>query len=81
MNEKLIDLAKSDTEQNLPMTEHDVELLKNVFTKKLTTSFINHTLESIVLEESQAFFADQKTLEQTIEIIQTRVQTLLNEQM
>lgn len=51
--------------------------------------FINHitrvterdeTLVSIVNEEAGAFFADQKSAEETAKLIQTRVQLYLNEQ-
>ena len=39
----------------------------------------NQTIRNIILEEAQCYFAGDKSLEDTCEIIQSRVQTYLDE--
>ena len=81
VNEEMIEAAMQDDGIHRHLTEEDAEALKEILNRKLTTSFITESLRNIVVEESQAYFSDQKTIEQTVEIIQNRVQTLLNENM
>lgn len=53
---------------------------KLVDTTKKSTDF-NDKIESIILEEVNPYFMGEKSLDETIEIIQNRVQTLVNESM
>ena len=80
-NEELIDDAMQEDESiRRPLNEDEAELFRELFNRKLTTAFLNKTIKNIVVGEAQAFFAEQKTLEQTVETIQNRVQTYINEQ-
>ncbi|MCM1561436.1 MAG: hypothetical protein NC123_18160 [Butyrivibrio sp.] len=60
--------------------EEKKQLLRLIETASLNAA-IDHTLYNIVLEEAQSYFAGDKTLDETVDIIQRRVSLYVAERM
>lgn len=62
-----------------PMSEEEARILRNlVYSAELTENY-DTTIYNIIMEETEAYFAGQKTAEEVAEIIQTRVQIYVDE--
>ena len=63
-----------------PMTEEEKENIERIIRNASTLSSPAYsTLNDIIFEEAEAFFADAKTAEETAEIIQNRVEIFVSE--
>ena len=62
-----------------PITEKDVQGYKELVESVSTIESYDPALLDIILEESAAYFADQKTVDDVCAIIQNRTQTIVNE--
>ncbi|MCL2425594.1 MAG: hypothetical protein FWD05_04560 [Oscillospiraceae bacterium] len=63
----------------VPMTEPDAELLRDIISNIGLSSIAGHSVQNIVNEDVQAFFAGTRSAEDTARIIQSRVQRFLAE--
>lgn len=64
-----------------PLTQEERDfLVEYISNAKPTTFYYNQDVNNIILEETEAYFAGDKTAEQTAEIIQNRVSILISEQ-
>lgn len=63
-----------------PFTEEEEELLGTLINGATVRDQRINAVRTIVSQELGGYFADQKTLDQTIDVIQNRVQLYLNEQ-
>ena len=57
-----------------------VQEVRNILKRTVYPYIPNYVVEGIIVEESGAYFAGQKTLEQTLKVIQERMTTYLNSQ-
>ena len=62
-----------------PITEQDVQGYKELVESVSTIESYDPALLDIILEESAAYFADQKSVDDVCAIIQNRTQTIVNE--
>ena len=64
-----------------PLTQKERDLLEDYITNaKPAVFYYNEEVTNIITEETEAYFAGDKTAEQTAEIIQNRVSILISEQ-
>ena len=64
-----------------PLTQEERDfLVEYISNAKPTTFYYNNEVTNIITEEVEAYFAGDKTAEQTAEIIQNRVSILISEQ-
>ena len=64
-----------------PLTQEERDfLVEYISNAKPTTFYYNNEVTNIITEETEAYFAGDKTAEQTAEIIQNRVSILISEQ-
>ncbi len=63
-----------------PFTEEEEEILYSLLNGATVRDQRIHTIWGIVYEELGGYYADQKSIDQTIDAIQSRVQLFLNEQ-
>lgn len=61
------------------MLEENAEHIHEVIESALPVSKDAQTIQNIIFEESSAYFYEQKTLEETVDIIQNRCQLYLDE--
>ncbi|KPU46144.1 putative ABC transporter substrate-binding protein YesO [Oxobacter pfennigii] len=64
---------------NKPITEEDVKVIQELLTDAEKYTNADQKVLSIIREETAAFFAGQKTAEDTAKTIQDRVNTYINE--
>ena len=63
-----------------PLTEEEKENIERIIRNASTLSSPAYSsLNDIIFEEAEAFFADAKTAEETAEIIQNRVEIFVSE--
>ena len=62
-----------------PLTQEAADYLRNTVVSVEKMASGDSELINIILTESQGYFADQKSLEETTAVIQSRVMTLMNE--
>ena len=63
-----------------PFTDEEAEEIESFILNALKNSYqADHTIDSIVREEIGAYFAGEKSAEQTAEYIQNRVEIYLSE--
>ena len=62
------------------LTREDGDALLELVEATEGTRFFDHTIESIIKEEAAAFFAGDKTAQETADLIQSRVSLYLGEQ-
>lgn len=62
-----------------PMTKEQEIILRELVTGTKKRMMVDGQIEDIVLEEGKRYFAGDKSLDETVEIIQKRVQTYVNE--
>lgn len=60
-------------------SEKDIEELRRLITTTTVAKYCNETIEDILIEEIGAFFAGDKSSDETIALIQNRVQLFLDE--
>ena len=64
-----------------PLTQEECDLFEDfIINIKPNTYYYNEEIYNIITEESNAYFAGDKSAEQTAEIIQNRVSILISEQ-
>ena len=63
-----------------PFSEEEEEILDTLLNGATVRNQRINAVRTIVYQELGGYFADQKTLDQTIDVIQNRVQLYLNEQ-
>lgn len=72
--------ATPDTFELQPFTDEEAEEIESFILNALKNSYqADHTIDSIVREEIGAYFAGEKSAEQTAEYIQNRVEIYLSE--
>ena len=62
-----------------PITEEDVQGYKDLVESVSTIESYDPAVLNIILEESAAYFADQKSVDEVCAIIQNRTQTIVDE--
>ncbi|MCM1178868.1 MAG: extracellular solute-binding protein [Clostridium sp.] len=62
-----------------PVSQEDVGIYLDLIRRTKKCMFYDEAILDIVLEEAQAYFAGDKDLDKTVEIIQNRVETYVNE--
>lgn len=62
-----------------PMSEEEARILRNLVYSAVLTENYDTTIYNIIMEETEAYFAGQKTAEEVAGIIQTRVQIYVDE--
>ena len=62
-----------------PITEQDVQDYRELVESVSTIESYDPAVLNIILEESAAYFADQKDVDDVCAIIQNRTQTIVNE--
>lgn len=69
-----------DLEVNIkPASQQEVDMYKDLINSTKKMQGYNDSLMEIVQEEAKTYFAGEKSLEETIKIIQNRVETYVNE--
>lgn len=62
-----------------PLTQEDVDYIYNLVTTIKDSRFRNKSIDDIIWEEAKAFFAGDKTVGETVALIQSRVSLYLGE--
>ena len=62
-----------------PLSDEGAKELREIVQKATKMSTYNTQIIDIIVEESEAFFADQKDIDATVKVIQGRVTTYLNQ--
>lgn len=62
-----------------PSTQEEVDMYKNLIDSTKRVGSYNYSLIEIVQEEAKPYFAGEKSLDETVKIIQNRVETYVNE--
>ena len=62
-----------------PMTEEEAQTVRDFISSVDYVYYSDIEIVSVVMEESAAYFAGQKTIDEVVAIIDNRVQTILNE--
>lgn len=62
-----------------PSSEEEVEMLKNLINNTTKVACYNYDLITIIVDEAKAYFNGDKSIEDTMNIIQNRMTTYVNE--
>ena len=74
-----IEIAKEyQSERRIPLSDEGVAELERILGGVSGVSIYNENILNVVLEEAQMYFAGQRSIEKTQEVIQDRVMTYLN---
>ncbi|NOU72694.1 extracellular solute-binding protein [Paenibacillus sp. LMG 31458] len=71
--------ANSDKTGNAQVSEKDIQVLKTLISEASLPVTLRNKVQTIIAEESKAFFTGQKTAEAVAKLIQNRVKTYINE--
>ncbi|MDE5864803.1 MAG: extracellular solute-binding protein [Lachnospiraceae bacterium] len=63
-----------------PLSQEEVDIYVNLINNTKRSNSLDEEMMSIVLEEAQAYFKGRKRLNKTVDIIQSRISTYVNEQ-
>lgn len=63
----------------VPLTDKEAQLYKDLVNNTKKSGGYNTTLMEIITEEAKAYFAGEKSLDETADIIQNRIKTYVNE--
>lgn len=70
----------NDIELDVPYPdEDDIEAIKQIFNSIDTVSFSDNLISEIISDEAEAFFSGQKTVQEVIDVIQSRVSLYVKE--
>ena len=72
-------IAVEENPYNRPLTQEDVDKLMALIEGTTQVYRLDTKLNSIITEEASAYFEGQKTLEQTVDVIQNRASIYINE--
>lgn len=62
-----------------PLTQEQVDQLVDVITTTEKQSYYNEDIQNIITEEAEAYFSGQKSVEEVVQIIQSRAQIYVDE--
>lgn len=62
-----------------PLTQEQVDQLVGVITSTEKQSYYNEDIQNIITEEAEAYFSGQKSVEEVVQIIQSRAQIYVDE--
>ena len=82
IQEQMAPLSNSwyaDLIEMTPLTEEGAEAFRELLQRPMVLSYYDPLIFNIILEESGAYFAGQKSVDATAKIIQDRVQVYLNQ--
>ena len=75
-----VDMAEDWTiDMMTPMTEEEAQTVRDFISSVDYVYYSDIEIVNVVMEESAAYFAGQKTIDEVVAIIDNRVQTILNE--
>ncbi|MBR5058613.1 MAG: hypothetical protein IKX04_08600, partial [Clostridiales bacterium] len=75
-----VDMAEEWTiDMMTPMTEEEAQTVRDFISSVDYVYYSDIEIVSVVMEESAAYFAGQKSIDEVVAIIDNRVQTILNE--
>lgn len=63
-----------------PLSQEEVDVYVNLINNTKKSNSLDEEMMSIVMEEAQAYLKGRKSLDKTVDIIQSRVSTYVNEQ-
>ncbi len=63
----------------VPLTDKEAQLYKDLVNNTKKSGGYNNALMEIITEEAKAYFAGEKSLDETADIIQNRIKTYVNE--
>jgi len=75
----LLDIDISETPELIPLSDEGAEEFRRLVQGEMKVSIENFAIMDIVTEESAAYFASQKSIEDTIQIIHNRITTYMNQ--
>lgn len=62
-----------------PFTQEEVDAICDFIYTVNRTAYYNEDINNIITEEAEAFFSDQKSVQEVVDIIQSRAQVFVNE--
>lgn len=63
-----------------PMTTEQEKIFRDIVTGTTQKKQTDEQINQIILEEAEAYFTGEKSLDETVELIQNRIETYVNEQ-
>lgn len=63
-----------------PMTAEQEKIFRDIVTGTTQKRQTDEQINQIILEEAESYFTGEKSLEETVEVIQNRIETYVNEQ-
>ena len=73
------EVGKSELLLYQPISDEAIQEFYNMQSRAAALSTVDAEIMEIIFSETQAYFANQKTLEATVDVVQNRVQTYVNQ--